>query len=142
MVSASASEANQFDSLVLFFDRDVGTALPRALNVLRLPTRVEYLQNHFPIDAQDDEWMPIIGSRGWVLIGHDRMHHRRSPERSAIQEYGMGCFYLWGAQARRWEKMRCFLNAYERILEAIETTPKPFIYRINRASRLESVSIR
>lgn len=142
MATASASPENPATSPVLFFDRDVGTALPRALDVLRLPTQVEYLQNHFSIDAQDDEWMPVIGSRGWVLIGHDRMHHRRSPERSAIQEYGMGCFYLWGAQARRWEKMRCFLNAYERILEAIETTPKPFIYRINRAGRLEPVAIR
>ena len=54
----------------------------------------------------------------------------------------MGCFYLWGAQAPSWEKMRCFLNAYERILEAIDTTPKPFIYRINRNSRLELVDIR
>ena len=49
---------------------------------------------------------------------------------------------MWGAQARRWEKMRCFLNAYERILEAIEATPKPFIYRINWAGRLESVTVR
>ncbi len=76
-----------------------------------------------------------------MLIGHDRMHHLRSPERSAIREYQMGCFYLWGASAPRWQKMRCFLNAYERLLEAIDTTPKPFIYRVNRFSRLEPVTI-
>ena len=141
MVATPASSDNPGNSPVLFFDRDVGTALPQALTLLRLPTTVEYLQNHFPADAQDDTWMPVVGSRGWILIGHDRMHHRRSPERSVIQQYEMGCFYLWGAQARRWEKMRCSLNAYERILEAIDTTPKPFIYRISRASRLESVTI-
>ena len=127
---------------VLFFDRDVGTALPRALNVLRLPTAVEFLQDHFPGDTQDDVWMPVVGSQGWILIGHDRMHHRRDPENSAIRDYRMGCFYIWGAQARRWEKMRCFLNAYERMLDAISTTPRPFIYRINRFSSLEAVTIR
>ena len=127
---------------VLFFDRDVGTALPRALNVLRLPTRVEFLQDHFPADTQDDAWMPVVGERGWILMGHDRMHHRRDPERSAIHDHRIGCFYLWGSHALRWEKMRCFLNAYERILEAIGTTPKPFIYRVTRFSRLESVTIR
>ncbi len=142
MAAPSSSAENAGRSPVLFFDRDVGTALPRALGILRLPKPVEYLQSHFPTDTQDDEWMPVVGSRGWILIGHDRMHHRRSPERSAIQRYEMGCFYLWGAQAPRWEKMRCFLNAYERILESIDTTPKPFIYRINRFSRLESVAIR
>lgn len=139
MVTASANQGN---ATVLFFDRDVGTALPRALDTLRLRTRVEYLQNHFPTNAQDDQWMPDVGSRGWILVGHDRMHHRRPLESQAIQEYQMGCFYLWGAQAPSWEKMRCFLNAYERILDVIEATPKPFIYRINRASRLESVAIR
>lgn len=127
---------------MLFFDRDVGTAFPMALNILRLPAAVEYHQEHFLPDAPDGEWMPNVGSRGWILIGHDRMHHLRPLERSAIQDYGMGCFHLWGAQARRWEKMRCFLNAYERILEAIATTPKPFIYRVNRFSRLEPVTIR
>lgn len=110
--------------------------------MLRLPKRVEYLQNHFPTNSQDDVWMPVVGEQGWILIGHDRMHHRRSSERSAIQEYEMGCFYIWGAQATRWEKMRCFLNAYERILEAVDATPKPFIFRINRYSSLQQLTIR
>ena len=142
MSAESRGPVSRASAPVLFFDRDVGTALPKALNVLRLPTRVEYLQNHFPTDSQDDVWMPVIGQYGWILIGHDRMHHRRSPERSAIQEYEMGCFYIWGAQATRWEKMRCFLNAYERILEAVDATPKPFIFRINRYSSLQQLTIR
>ena len=86
--------------------------------------------------------MPVVGEREWILMGDNRMHNRRDPERSAIHDHQMGCFYLWGSHALRWEKMRCFLNAYERILEAIGTTPKPFIYRVTRFSRLESVTIR
>ncbi len=142
MVTPSAGAVTAGDTPVLFFDRDVGTALPRALGTLRLPTPVEYLQNHFPANAQDDEWMPVVGARGWVLIGHDRMHHRRAPESHAIREYRMGCFYLWGAQAPRWQKMRCFLNAYERLLEAIEVTPKPFIFRVDHHGRLQSMPVR
>ena len=48
----------------------------------------------------------------------------------------MGCFYLWSAEALRWEKMRCFLRAYEDILEAAATTPRPFIYRVTEKGRL------
>ena len=126
---------------VSFFDRDVGTALPKALDILRLPTNVEYHQNHFPTDAQDDVWMADVGPRGWIVVGHDSQHHRRPIELSAIQQYGIGCFYLWGRHAVRWEKMRCFPNAYQRIFEAIDTTPKHFVYRITQVSRLEIVSI-
>ena len=126
---------------VLFFDRDVGTSLPQALHTLKLPSQVEYHQNHFPTDSQDDEWMADVGSRGWIVIGHDSQHHRKPAELSAIQQYGIGCFYLWGRHAQRWEKMRCFLNAYQKMLEAINTTPKPFVYRITQVGRLEAVII-
>lgn len=126
---------------VLFFDRDIGTALPRALDVLKLPTPVEYHQSHFPVEAQDDSWMPTIGMWGWTLIGHDSRHHERGVEISAIKQYSMGCFYLWGAEALRWEKMRCFLRAYERILEAATNTPGPFVYRVTEKGRLTSIVV-
>ena len=142
MVVASNNAITETDNPVLFFDRDVGTSLPQALEVLKLPTRIEYLQNHVPTNSQDDVWMADIGSKGWIVIGHDSQHHRNPVELSAIQHYDIGCFYLWGRHAQRWEKMRCFLNAYRRILEAIDTTPKPFVYRITQVSRLEPVPIR
>ena len=129
------------DRPILFFDRDVGTALPKALGVLEFPTTVEYHQNHFRHEAGDPEWMPVVGQRGWILIGHDSRHHHRPAELAAIQQYGMGCFYLWGTQATRWEKMRCFLNAYERIIAAVVVTPRPFIFRIARTGGLSPVPI-
>ena len=141
MVITSVQVTAAASNLVLFFDRDVGTSLPRSLEILRLPTLVEYHQTHFPLNSQDDVWMADVGSRGWIVIGHDSQHHRRPIELSAIEQYGIGCFYLWGRHAQRWEKMRCFLNAYQRILEAIDTTPRPFVYRITQVGRLESVPI-
>ena len=128
-------------SPVLFFDRDVGISLPKALDTLRLPTRVEYHQDHFPIDARDDDWMPTVGSMGWLLIGHDSRHHQEESELLALRQHDMGCFYLWGASALRWEKMRCFLRAYENILEAAARTPRPFIYRVTEKGRLVSHTI-
>ncbi len=140
MVDTETGQA-LYTSPVLFFDRDVGTSLPQALGVLRLPTRVEHHQNHFPTDARDDDWMPTVGSMGWFLIGHDSRHHQEESELLAIRQYDMGCFYLWGGSALRWEKMRCFLRAYENILEAAARTPRPFIYRITEKGRLISVTI-
>lgn len=142
MATESDKGANQANPPVLFFDRDVGIALPRALEILILPTQVEYHQNHFPSGAQDDAWMPVVGDRGWILIGHDSQHHRRQTELEAIRQHRIGCFYLWGTHAPRWEKMRCFLNAYERILNAAANTPKPFIYQIEKSGSLRSIPIR
>lgn len=126
---------------VFFFDRDVGVALPRALLSLKLPTQVEYHQAHFSANARDDDWMADVGQNGWFVIGHDSRHHREPAELFAIKQHQMGCFYLWGAHAKRWQKMRCFLRAYERILEAGRSSPRPFVFRVSETGRLTEVPL-
>ena len=123
---------------VLFFDRDVGTSVPRALRLF-VPVRVEYHQLHFAQGSDDDVWMPTVGANGWVLIGHDKHHHTRSPELAAIVRHGIVCFYLWGANAPKWEKMRCFLNAYQEILAVVAGALGPMVYRIDRSGSLSRV---
>lgn len=130
--------------MILFLDRDVGTALPRALLVLRFNVQfhgLHYHQQHFPMDCLDDIWLPQVGQWGWTVVGHDSQHHAMPNELSAIIQYNIGCFYLWGAEARRWEKMRCFARAYARIVEAEAHTPRPFIYRVTETGLLQRVRI-
>ena len=83
--------------------------------------------------------MPIVGERSWILVGHDSRHHLVGPELDAIREYGIGCFYLWGANAPTWDKMICFARAYERMVDVISNTPRPFIYRVHKSGRVSPV---
>ena len=143
MVVELGGAGNQGSPPVLFFDRDIGTAPPLAMVVLSVPgLSLEFHENYFPPDAKDADWMAIVGGWGWYVIGHDSRHHLVSDELDAIRQYRMGCFYLWGSQALRWEKARCLLNAYEGIQDAIANTPRPFIYRILKSGELQAVAIR
>lgn len=130
--------------MIVFFDRDVGTSLPKALLELHFDKQfheLHYHQQHFSMDEKDDVWLPQVGQRGWTVIGHDSKHHTHENELSAIKQYNIGCFYLWGSEAKRWEKMRCFAMAYERIVKAEMETPKPFIFKVTKAGLLRVVSI-
>jgi hypothetical protein len=129
--------------MILFFERSVGTVVPELLQwkSLRFPIQIQYHQQHFALDEQDDSWLNKVGQWGWTVIGHDSRYHQRPTELSAIKQYKMGCFYLWGANARRWEKFRCFARAYDRIVEAEANTPKPFIYRVTQRGVLRRVAI-
>lgn len=93
------------------------------------------------MNALDDDWMPIVGERKWVLVGHDSRHHLVAPELDAIREYEIGCFYLWGAEAPTWDKMICFARAYDRMMAAFEHTPRPFIFRILKTGELRPVTL-
>ena len=130
--------------MIFFFDRDVGTCLPLALIKLHFDRQfyeMHYHQQHFAIDEPDDVWLPQVGQWGWTVIGHDSQHHSKPNEISAIKQYNIGCFYLWGCHAKRWQKMQCFARAYERIVEAEKTTPKPFIYIIGQMGKLQRITI-
>lgn len=97
----------------------------------------------FPPDEADDSWLAFVGKKGWTVFSHDEKFHKPGYESeiSAIKQYQIGCFYLWGANAQNYEKARCFLKAYERIVDAIAGTPKPFIYRIEKSGKLVKVKI-
>lgn len=125
--------------MILFFDRDTGIRLPKALRMLKLS--VCYHQEHFAKNEPDDKWMPVVAQNQWILLGHDSKHHLRPNELYAVKQYKLGCFYLWGGNASRWEKMRCFARAYDRIMRAIEITKRPFIYRVDKRGLLTSVKL-
>ena len=125
--------------MILYFDINVGTKFPKVLIEMGLDVR--YHQNHFPASHQDDQWLAQVGTWGWTAFGHDSKIHLLPNELSAIKQHNVGCFYLWGATATRWQKLVSFARAYDRIVEAEANTPRPFIYRVSRAGRLKSVPI-
>jgi hypothetical protein len=130
--------------MIIFFDRDVGTSLPKALIALHFDRQfneTHYHQQLFAKGELDDIWLPEVGQWGWTVIGHDSQHHAKESEISAIKQYNIGCFYLWGGNAKRWEKMQCFAKAYGHIIEAEKTTPKPFIYRVSKTGALKKIPI-
>ena len=120
----------------LFFDRSVGTTIPRTLRRLQVPVGIEWHQQHFERDATDDLWLPAVGSRGWAVLGFDWSYHLNQAELAAIRQYRIGVFYLWGAETRTWERMFCFARAYDRIVNAMNTASRPFIFRVRRTGHL------
>jgi hypothetical protein len=56
-------------SLVFFTDRDLGNAFPATLTAHGLT--VERHAAHFPPDCPDEQWLGVVGSRGWVAVTRD-----------------------------------------------------------------------
>ena len=133
--------------LTLFWDKNTPKTIPEVLLRLNLPVGIEYYLKHFPYsDSQpengDDKWFPQVAAWGWTtIISQDYNFHTKENEKFALRHYGLGCFYLWGAEARKWEILQCFARAYDNIVQAAETTPRPFIYEVTRTGKLRRVAI-
>lgn len=123
----------------LYFDRNFGIRFPQALLHLRL--RIEHHAAHFPQDEKDDKWLEHAGRWGWVVLSHDRKFHLLDNEKAAIKQYKVGCFYLWGANATTWDKMKVFARAYDRIIDLATKTPTPYIFDVRKDGRIVRVPI-
>ena len=133
--------------LTLFWDKNTPKTIPEILLKLNLPVGTEYYLKHFPFsdierENGDDKWFSQIAAWGWTtIISQDYNFHRRENEKYALRQYNLGCFYLWGAQAPKWRILQCFARAYDNIVKASQTTPRPFIYKVNEMGTLQPVVI-
>ena len=132
--------------MVLFWDKNLGKKIPKALKTLKLGIDIEYYREQFPQKDKepengDDFWMKPIGENGWAVTTQDYELHKKKNELFALKQYSLGCFYIWGGTATRWEIMRCFAKAYDRILEADANTPKPYVYRILKNGTLKQIEL-
>jgi hypothetical protein len=148
------------EPLILYFDRCAGKRLPEALDLLKLRDVKRVYHHHssrqamgfggsnrktplFAPNETDDKWLQFVGSRDWIVFSQDRKFHKAGFENEmfALQHFNIGCFYLWGATATAAEKAYVFLKAYNNILEAIKSTPRPFIFDITKSGKLERVDV-
>lgn len=127
--------------MILFFDRNLGTAIPKALREFLKPPglQVEIHQDHFDQLAQDDVWLQQVGQWGWFVVTQDYSYHERATELAAIRTHNVGAFYLWGSEAHRWESFRAFAAGYDRLVRVTEIRERPFIFRIERHGGLTTI---
>lgn len=133
-------------ALTLYFDRCFGSSLPEALRKAKPPFSVEYQGDsrgvfRFKQDTPDDVWLSAVGSKGWIVLSHDRKFHQIAAECAALKQHKVGCFYLWGSDAPTWKKLHCFMRAHEQIISVGQMAQRPFIFEVSQRGRLESVPI-
>ena len=147
------------DPLIFFFDVNIGKRLPEALSLLR-PKNVYKIFHHntdrklaglkvethrtiFKEGERDDVWLSFVGNKRWIVFTQDEKFHKPGYEHelSAIKQFEIGCFYIWGASAPLTEQALVFLKALDSIIEVIKTTPKPFIYKISKSGKLTQIKI-
>ena len=80
--------------------------------------------------AQDVDWLPEAGRRGWTVITQDSRIVSNHDEFQALIANNVKCFILPPAATGAWEQVRAFAGAWEKIV-AESRYPGPFVWKIN-----------
>ncbi len=95
----------------------------------------------FKHDVGDDVFLDFVGRRGWVVIGQDYRYHLHEQILAAIKTHKIGVFYVWGANATKWETMRVVARTYDKIIEIAQNVERPFIFKISKSGRFRRVDL-
>ena len=131
--------------MTFFFDRCVGTQIPRTLQAFkRFPIEIRYHQEVFGRGHQalaDDEWMAPAAQNGWVVVTQDYRFHKVGVTLEAVRQHNAGVFYLWGANAPAWETARVLLWALPRMIERVQDSSPPYVYRVQKSTSIRTVAL-
>jgi predicted nuclease of predicted toxin-antitoxin system len=119
------------ESETFFLDRCLGKKI--LASVLRAATlKIEVHDDHFPPDAKDEDWLQIVGARGWIVLTSDRRIRYRVLELAALKASGVRAFTFCSGNLTAQEMGEIFLKALQRISTLLNNNAGPFVASILR----------
>lgn len=127
----TGSAAEESHDVTWFVDRSLGRGVARAL--IDVGEHAIYHDEQFPQDALDEEWLPLCGERGWVVLTKDKAIRRRLLERQALLSAGVRAFFLTSGSMTGAEMAGAFLRCLPAMSQLIENEDAPFIALVSRS---------
>jgi hypothetical protein len=118
-------------SPVYFTDRDLGRQFPDILEKAGLA--VERHDEHFAHDAADEEWLRVVGARGWVAVTHDQRIRYKPNELAAVMAHRVALLVVIGKAPFK-DLALSFVATRARIERFIAEHTAPYIAKVYRAS--------
>lgn len=121
-------------SFAFFTDRDLGNAIPDALAAAGY--RVERHRDHYPHDAADADFLPLVGRHAdWIALTKDGKQRWRLEERDAIMRAHVSLFIHVGHGMTHAEIAESLVMQAERIIRFREKHEAPFIAKVYRPEK-------
>lgn len=115
----------------IFFDEDNGTAIPRALQLVRAPCEeILYPRKDgpVPLGSADVDWISHVGSRGYLAFSQNKRLLDVPHERAALVAARLGIVFTSTGRSPAYETLRLLLNRWDWLREIDRNEVRPFAF--------------
>lgn len=127
------SVTNTVPSEPLAFFLDENNSVPEIAEVLRQAGALVHLhRDHFTQGVSDEEWLSIVGQKGWIIITRDARIRYNNIERVALQNVNARVFVLVSKNMTASQMAAVIEKAYSAIEKYVARGSAPFIAKIFR----------
>ena len=95
--------------------------------------------DHFAIDAPDEEWIRSVAGRGWIAVTKDRNIRYRTHEMNSIRDSAARVIVIRmkAATGEAIAEVRC--RSMPRIARFVAATPAPFVVALTSNGALRQI---
>lgn len=130
----SAANSRPPEPLTLFLDESLDSdSIARALEAAG--AKVERLTKHLPKGTDDQTWLALAGSLGWVVLTRDKRIRYRQLERQALESAGVRAFVFIGGNVTLSDTAAILARTYTAIADICKREPGPFLYHVGRGGK-------
>jgi len=101
---------------------------------------VEIHDDHFPQNAQDEDWISEVGKRGWVVLTKDDRIRYRPAALDAYRRHNVRVFIFGTGEMKAQEMADAFVKALPKICRFAVRKTAPFFARISRSGGVSILS--
>jgi PIN like domain len=131
--------ASQPDSPTLFIDRNAGGRIFRDLLAAK-GLNVVLHDDEFPQAAADEDWLAVVGQKGWVIVTGDKATTKSPLFLQQLAESQANVFVLLGLNGETAAgKADCILENYPRIVSLVKDHKPPALWRIGKQGTVHAV---
>jgi len=124
------------EPIAFFIDRCLGSKIVH--EILRdAGINVAIHDEYFGQNAQDVDWLPEIGEKGWVVLTKDARISKNTLERMAVANANIKMFILAAQNLNGEDMAAIFLKAIIVMQEFVRRHDAPFIAKIYKNGRVE-----
>ena len=122
---------------VFFIDRALGSRrVAQALS--DAGARVEVHDDHFPKDTPDEDWLPEVAARGWIVVTKDQRIAYRNLEKLAVAQSGARLFVLVNRNLSAASMSAALVAALPRMARFADDEVAPFIAKVFQDGRVQA----
>lgn len=116
---------------MIFLDRSIPKSVANAIKLVRSGD-VFWLEDMFPHNAKDEDWIPVIGTLGWFFVARDKKIRTRPWQREIVRRHAVGCFIInQKRDPTRWEYLKLLAHCLDDMQAIHRSIRPPYMFLVN-----------
>ena len=104
---------------------------------------IQFIPHHdrFAPDCPDEEWLPVAGKEGWIVLTRDKNIRRKPNELQAFKANRVLAIVLSSGQASAADTADLIIRLYPKLMRKVQNAKPPAMFTVTLTGTISSIKL-